>query len=336
MARPELLSVVIPCYRSAGYLEKTVDELVQALDGWCPFEVVLVNDGSPDDVQRVIEALAKKDRRVRYLELGTNHGQHFATLRGFGLARGDCVVTVDDDGQNPPESVKRVAEHLVAEGLDVVYGAFEVVAQTAFRRLASGMNRWMTKHTLGNQKGIALSNVRAVRGQLARVVSHASNTTPYIDALLWRGTKRAGQVTVAQRTRSDGASTYTLWKLIRLWVSHLTLLTVLPLQVASVGSLVVSVLGFLLGLIQLVRVLVEGGAPEGWLSLFLLTTVLFSVLFLFLAIVGTYVGRVYVELNARGLDWVRSSSDGAAPPGVVPDASKIDAPASPASAGGTR
>jgi undecaprenyl-phosphate 4-deoxy-4-formamido-L-arabinose transferase len=318
MARPELLSIVIPCYRSAGYLEKTVDELVKALDGWCPFEFVLVNDGSPDDVQAVIEALAKKDRRVRYLELGTNRGQHFATLRGFAITQGDCVVTVDDDGQNPPESVKRVAEQLVTEGHDVVYGAFQTVAQSPFRRLASGMNRWMTKHTLGNQKGIALSNVRAVRGQLARVVAQASNTTPYIDALLWRGTKRIGQVMVEQRTRSDGASTYTLWKLIKLWVSHLTLLTVLPLQVASVGSLVVSVLGFLLGLVQLIRVLVAGGAPQGWLSLFLLTTVLFSVLFLFLAIVGTYVGRVYVELNARGLDWVRSSSDEQARSGRPP------------------
>lgn len=310
MARPELLSVVIPCYRSAGYLEKTVDELVKALDGWCPFEIVLVNDGSPDDVQAVIEALAKKEPRVRYLELGNNHGQHFATLRGFELTRGDCVVTVDDDGQNPPDAVKLVAEKLVGERLDVVYGAFQATAQSAFRRLASGANRWMTKHTLGNLKGLALSNVRAVRGQLARVVAQASNTTPYIDALLWRSTKRNGQVLVEQRSRADGASTYTLWKLIKLWVSHLTLLTILPLQVASVGSLVVSVLGFVLGLVQMIRVLVEGGAPPGWLSLFLLTTVLFSVLFLFLAIVGTYVGRVYVELNARGLDWVRSSSDG--------------------------
>lgn len=309
MARPELLSVVIPCYGSAGYLEKTVDELLSALDGWCPFEIVLVNDGSPDDVQTVIDALAKRDARVRFLELGTNHGQHFATLRGFAVARGDCIVTVDDDGQNPPDAVKAVAEKLATERLDVVYGAFQTVAQTAFRRLVSRANRWMTKHTLGNQRGIALSNVRAVRGQLARVVAQALNTTPYIDALLWRATKRIGQVMVEQRSRTGGASTYTLWKLIKLWVSHLTLLTVLPLQVASVGSLIVSLLGFVLGLVQLIRVLVEGGAPQGWLSLFLLTTVLFSVLFLFLAIVGTYVGRVYVELNARGLDWVRSSSN---------------------------
>lgn len=309
MARPELLSVVIPCYRSEGYLEKTVRELTAALDGWCPFEVVLVNDGSPDGVQAVIERLADSDARVRYLQLGTNRGQHFATLRGFAVSRGDVVVTVDDDGQNPPEAVKLVVERLRADDLDVVYGAFEVVAQAPLRRLASAANRWMTKHTLGNHRGLALSNVRAVRGQLARVVSQAGNSTPYIDALLWRSTRRIEAVTVAQRTRDDGVSTYSLWKLLALWVSHLTLLTVLPLQVVSVGSMVVSALAFVLGVAQMARVVIAGGAPEGWLSLFVVTTMLFSLLFFCLGVVGTYVGRVYVELNARGLDWVRSSSD---------------------------
>lgn len=327
MARPELLSLVIPCYRSAAYLEKTVDELFKELDGWCPLEIILVNDGSPDDVQKVIEACAKKDARVRYLELGTNRGQHFATLRGFAIARGDCVVTVDDDGQNPPSAVKLVAEHMVDGNYDVVYGAFQTVAQNAFRRLASRTNRWMTKHTLGNDKGIALSNVRAIRGQLARVVAQASNSTPYIDALLWRSTRRVTQVSVEQRSRADGLSTYTLWKLIKLWVSHLTLLTVLPLSIASAGSLVVAALGFIVGAIQLVRALMEKEAPAGWLSLFLAVTILFSVLFLFLAIVSAYVGRIYVELNARGLDWVRSASDREqAAPTTTPEKSAAASP----------
>jgi undecaprenyl-phosphate 4-deoxy-4-formamido-L-arabinose transferase len=307
--KPALLSLIIPCYRSAGYLEKTVDELVKEFDGWCPFEIILVNDGSPDDVQKVIEALAKRDSRVRYLELGTNRGQHFATLRGFAISRGDCVVTVDDDGQNPPSAAKATASHLIEGNHDVVYGAFQTTAQSPFRRFASRLNRWMTKHTLGNDKGLALSNVRAIRGQLARVVSQASNTTPYIDALLWKSTRRVSQVSVEHRAREDGLSTYTLWKLIKLWISHLTLLTVLPLSMASTGSLIVALLGVVVGVVEFVIVLQKKQAPAGWLSLFLAVTFLFSVLFLFLAIVSAYVGRIYVELNARNLDWVRSASE---------------------------
>lgn len=308
MARPELLSLVIPCYRSAAYIEKTVAELSQALGDWCPLEFVLVNDGSPDELQPVLERMAAADPRVRFVELGTNRGQHYATLQGFARTRGDCVVTVDDDGQNPPAAARAVAEHLLTAGHDVVYGAFRTTEQSGFRKLASRINRWMTKHTLGNHQGIALTNVRAIRGALARAVAGAGNSTPYIDALLWRSTRRISQIEVEQRTRSDGLSTYTLWKLIRLWVSHLTLLTIIPLQLASVGSLVVAVAAFLLGAVQLGRVLAASEAPPGWLSLFLATTFLFGTLFVFLAIVAAYVGFIYVELNARGLNWVRSTS----------------------------
>lgn len=308
MARPELLSIVIPCYRSAGYIEKTVDELCAELKDFCPFEIILVNDGSPDHVQQVIDELIKKDERIHFVELGANRGQHYATLRGFGIAKGDCVVTVDDDGQNPPAAVKAVAEALVSGNHDVVYGRFETTAQTGFRKLASRTNRWMSKHTLGNAQQLSITNVRAIRGELARAVSRAMSSTPYIDALLWRSTRRLGEVQVPHRPREAGASTYNLWKLLKLWVSHLTLLTVLPLQVASFGSIVVAVLGLVLGVVQLVRSIVQGGAPAGWLSLFLVTCFLFSLLFAFLAVVSTYVGRIYVELNARGIDWVRSTS----------------------------
>jgi polyisoprenyl-phosphate glycosyltransferase len=308
MARPELLSIVIPCYRSATYIQRTVAELSEALGSWCPVEFVLVNDGSPDELQPVLERMAAEDSRVRFIELGANRGQHFATLQGFAKTGGDCVVTLDDDGQNPPGAARAVAEQLLSAGHDVVYGAFRTTSQSWFRKLASRVNRWMTKHTLGNQQGIALTNVRAIRGALARSVVSAGNSMPYIDALLWRSTRRISQVEVEHRSRNDGLSTYSLWKLIRLWVSHLTLLTIIPLQLASLGSLLVAVGAFLVGAVQLARVLAAREAPPGWLSLFLATTFLFGTLFVFLAIVSTYVGFIYVELNARSLNWVRSSS----------------------------
>ncbi len=308
MRRSELISVVIPCYRSAKYLESTVSELIDHLAAYSPFEIILVNDGSPDDVQTVIERLARADTRIRYIELGANRGQHFATLRGFEIARGSCVITVDDDGQNPPSAVIAVAEAYFAGTSDVIYGAFQTVAQSLFRRIASRANRWITKHTLGNQSELALSNVRAVHGRLARIIARSSTSTPYVDALLWRSTRRISSISIDHRSRMVGESTYTFWKLLKLWVSHLTLLTVLPLKLASVGSMFVSVASLVVGCVQLTRALWSGDTPAGWLSLFLMTSFLFSVLFLFLSIVSTYVGRIYVELNARGIDWIRSSS----------------------------
>lgn len=308
MASELLLSVVIPVYRSEARLEQTVAELVASLEERGPFEVVLVNDGSPDGVWRVIEALCARDPRIRGIDLGHNLGQHRATLQGFARARGDIVVTVDDDGQNPPSAALAVAQSLIARDLDVVYGWFQTVEQTLPRRIASDLNRRLSARTFQNSSGIAVSNVRALRGDLARALGAVQSPYPYIDAMVFRMASRIGQTKVEHRPREAGVSTYTLATLTRLWVSHLTSLSVLPLKFAMAGSFGVSALGFLVGVFELVRVLIERKAPAGWLSIFCAVTFLFSVLFAFLGILSAYLGRMYVSLNERGLTWTRSET----------------------------
>jgi undecaprenyl-phosphate 4-deoxy-4-formamido-L-arabinose transferase len=301
------LSVVIPVYRSEGYLARTVQELIAYLESRVSFEVVLVNDGSPDGVVRIIDTLCAADARVRAVTLGHNIGQHRATLRGFAMSRGEVVVTVDDDGQNPPESAMAVAEALWHGNLDVVYGRFQSVEQTWTRRLASRANRWLSRLTIQNRSDIVITNVRAIRGDLARALGAVESPYPYIDALIFRMTRHIGETSVAHLPRKEGQSTYTLSGLCKLWVSHLTSLTILPLQVAMIGSFGVSALGFLLGVAQTVRVLVERRAPAGWLSLFVTVTFLFSVLFAFMGIISAYLGRMFISLNERGLVWIRSN-----------------------------
>jgi undecaprenyl-phosphate 4-deoxy-4-formamido-L-arabinose transferase len=312
MLSDTLLSVVIPVYRSEAYLAQTVGELVTALAPVGPFEIILVNDGSPDGVQKVIDGLCATDPRIRAVVPGHNLGQHRATLLGFARTRGDVVVTVDDDGQNPPAAAITVARDLIARDLDVSYGRFNVVAQSGLRRVASAANTWLSARTLHNRTGVALSNVRALRGDLARALGAVDSPYPYIDAMIFRMASRIGDVPVEHRARSEGASSYSLTKLVSLWVSHLTSLSVLPLKAAMAGSFVVSFLGFLVGIFYLVRVLIERKAPAGWLSLFCAVTFLFSILFLFLGIVSAYLGRMYVSLNERGLIWVRSEGTGPA------------------------
>jgi glycosyltransferase involved in cell wall biosynthesis len=311
------LSVVIPVYRSEEYLARTVRELISYLEPRIPFEVVLVNDGSPDGVARVIDTLCSADARVRAATLGHNIGQHRATLRGFAMARGEVVVTVDDDGQNPPETALAVANALWQGNFDVVYGRFESVEQTWSRRLASRANRWLSRRTIQNWNDIAITNVRAIRGDLARALGAVESPYPYIDALIFRMTRHIGETPVAHLPRKEGLSTYTLGGLYKLWVSHLTSLTILPLQVAMIGSFGVSALGFILGVAQTVRVLVERQAPTGWLSLFVTVTFLFSVLFAFMGIISAYLGRMFISLNERGLVWVRSKHATAAPTEVA-------------------
>ena len=306
MASERLLSFVIPVYRSEAFLAATVTELVSFFESLSAFEVILVNDASPDGVQRVIDTLCAADRRIRSLTLGGNLGQHRAVLRGLAEARGDIVVTLDDDGQNPPAAALAVAERLQRDDLDAVYGTFEVSGQPLARRTATTVNRWVSKHTLPNPLAIALTNVRALRGDLARQLGAAAPSFPYIDAMIFRMTNRIGDVRVEHRARAAGSSNYTLGKLLTIGLSHVTSLSVLPLRLAVIGSFGISALGFLAGVVATLRALTLGGAPLGWLSLFCAVTFLFSVLFAFLGIVSAYVGRMYVALNEQQMVWVRS------------------------------
>jgi len=301
-----LVSVVIPVYRSESYLADTVGELMAFLGPRARFEIVLVNDGSPDGVQQVIDGLRERDARVTAFTLGRNLGQHRATLLGLARARGDVVVTLDDDGQNPPAAAWAVVEALVERRLDVVYGHFETMEQTWLRRVASAVNRWLSARMLENDAGISLSNVRAIRGELARAMGAIESSYPYVDALVFRMTRHIGQIPVEHRARLRGQSTYSLSKLTKLWISHLTTLSVKPLAIAMAGSFGVSAFGLLVGIAQIARVLTERKAPPGWLSLFCAVTFLFSVLFAFLGIISAYLGRMYVALNERGIAWIRS------------------------------
>jgi undecaprenyl-phosphate 4-deoxy-4-formamido-L-arabinose transferase len=306
MRSDRLLTFVIPVYRSASCLAATVTELVAFCESRARFEIVLVNDASPDGVQEIIDRLCAADSRVRAIALGANAGQHRATLQGFAEARGDIVITIDDDGQNPPSAAMAVAEALEREDLDAVYGTFEARGQAPARRLVTAVNRWVSTRTLPNPRSIPLTNVRAVRGDLARQLGVTAPAYPYLEALIFRMTSRIGDVPVEHRPRASGTSGYTPVKLMGMALSHVTSLTVLPLRLAVAGSFGISALGFLVGAAATVRALASGGAPLGWLSLFCAVTFLFSVLFAFLGIVSAYVGRMYVATNERGLVWVRS------------------------------
>lgn len=305
MAFEGLLSVVIPVYRSEKYLERTVRGLLERLEPHGAVEIILVNDGSPDGVQSVIDRLVDEDSRVHGIELGANRGQHVATLLGMAEANGDWVATVDDDGQNPPAAVLPLLEEAQRRDLDVVYGRFTATRQSRSRALASRINRWISRQTLGNTKGVAITNVRVIRGELARALGAVELPYPYIDAMIFRATRRIDEVAVEHLNRADGASTYSLSALFRLWFSHLTSLSALPLRAATAVSLLTSLLGVLAGAIQLIRALLVGRAPAGWLSVYLSLTFLFSVTFAVLGIMSMYVGRMYVAQNARGLTWKR-------------------------------
>ena len=174
--RPNL-SVVIPVFRSENLLADTVNELIETLEGGS-FEVVLVDDGSPDGSWEVVRRLAVGDARVRGLRLYKNHGQHHAVLAGMSVARGDWVVTIDDDGQNPPSEIKALMDD--ADGHDVVFGRFREKQAHGMRRFGTSAVRWLNIKVFGMPQDFHVSNVRLIRRDVVDRILSDRTAFPYV------------------------------------------------------------------------------------------------------------------------------------------------------------
>ena len=200
-------------------------------------EIVLVNDGSADATAEVCRELVRTARvPVSYVEHTRNFGEHNAVLTGWRHARGRHLVNLDDDGQNPPAEAVRLWEHAQATRLDVVFGHYSVKQHSPWRNAGSWLTNRMTDWALDKPPGFYLSSFRCVSAFAAKQVVAYAGPYPYIDGLLLQVTQRIGSISVQHEPRRAGASTYTLRRLLRLWLSAWINFSVLPLRVATLAG----------------------------------------------------------------------------------------------------
>ncbi len=292
-------SIVIPVYQSADILEELVAELGQSLPGFCArYELILINDGSPDRSWQVITELAQRYAWVRGINMMRNYGQHNALLCGIRSASYPILVTMDDDLQHPPAEIPKLLERL-AEGYDVVYGTPRHEEHGLWRDLASQFTKLALRNTMGVDIARKVSAFRAVRTQIRQ--AFASYQGPYVnlDVLLAWGTNHFSAVTVDHHPRRRGQSAYTLRKLLVHALNMITGYSVLPLQMASLMGFVFALFGLLVLIYVVGRFLIQGGSVPGFP--FLASTIaIFSGVQLFaLGIIGEYLARMHFRLMDR-------------------------------------
>jgi len=300
-----VISILIPVYRGERTIEELVRRLNQALQALPEeWEILLINDGSPDGSWRVIQELARRSPRVRGLDLMRNYGQHNALLCGLRAARGDIAVTLDDDLQHAPEDIPALLDRL-AEGSDVVYGAPRRNRQAPWRRAGS----WITRRLLSQAMGVdAASNVsafRAFRTRIREAFATFEGPNVNLDVLLTWGASRFAVVHVEHQPREDSESTYTLRKLIRHASNMVTGFTVLPLQFASVVGFCMTAVGGGLLIYILLVYFFSGREVPGFYFLGS-AIVLFGGAQLFaLGIIGEYLARVHSHAMRRNTYSIR-------------------------------
>jgi glycosyltransferase involved in cell wall biosynthesis len=300
------LSIVVPVYRGAA----TVGRLVEALSALRPaggIEIVLVNDGSPDDSGAVCRELAARATvPLTYLEHARNFGEHNAVMTGLRHARGAFVITMDDDLQNPPEEVLKLYDHARLEGWDVVYTRYREKRHDRWRNLGSRFANRVADVLLDKPRGLYLSSFRCMSALVVREVTKYAGPYPYIDGLIMQVTQRIDSIVVDHLPRSEGRSNYNIVRLVRLWMNLATSFSVLPLRLAMLAGGAMGVLG-VIGAALVVAEAAGGSTPSGWASVMAVILLLSGVQFLVLGVLGEYVGRTFLTDNGKPQGVVREA-----------------------------
>lgn len=299
MSKP-YISVVIPVYNEAENLEQLYQRLTVTLDKINKsYEIIMVNDGSQDDsYDRLNELQKRRPEQIRIIHFNANFGQHMALMAGFEHVKGEIIITLDADLQNPPEEISRLVK-LIQEGHDYVGGIRKNRQDTFFRRYASILNNWlrykMTKIRLTDQ-GCML---RAYRRSLINLMIVSKETSLFIPAQAFSLSNYPAEIEVAHDARKSGESKYNLYRLLRLNFDLMTGFSLLPLQIFTMLGLLISFLSSFFVIYMVLRRIIVGPEAEGVFTLFAIAFFLMGIILMGLGIVGEYIGRIYQEVRQR-------------------------------------
>ena len=296
----QMISFVIPCYRSSQTLPGVIQEIkdtMKTLKNY-EYEIVLVNDSSPDDTFCVITGLCRENDNITGINLAKNFGQHAALMAGFHYVKGDVVVCLDDDGQTPACEVGRLLAG-IEEGADVVYAKYNHKHHSGFRNFGSHVNEVMTRIMLGKPKDLYVSSYFAAKRFVVDEMIRYEYAYPYVIGLVLRTTKNIVNVEIDHRDRQAGESGYTLKKLLGLWFNGFTAFSVKPLRVATVTGTICALCGFAYGIYTIIKkIFIQ--PPDlviGFSALMSVIVFMGGMLMLMMGLVGEYMGRMYVSMN---------------------------------------
>lgn len=296
------ISVVIPVYNEQENLAELIRRCLKACDGMeQPYEIILVDDGSTDRSARMIEEAAKAHGdRVVGVVLNRNYGQHAAVMAGFSQAKGDIIVTLDADLQNPPEEIPNLVRK-IGEGYDVVGSVRVDRRDTLFRRISSLIVNKIAQKATGVLMHDYGCMLRAYRRTVVDAMLACQERSTFIPVLANSFARHTTEIPVQHEKRSGGDSKYGLWRLINLQFDLLTSMTTFPLRLLSAIGGAVSILGIGFGIFILIMRLIYGPewAARGVFTLFAIVFIFIGAQFVAMGLLGEYIGRIYHDVRAR-------------------------------------
>lgn len=305
MSAAPAYSVVIPVYNSQEIVGETLRRTAAFFESrGLSYEIIAVNDGSRDASWGVLEAAARDNPAIVAIDLLRNSGQHNANLCGFRAARGEWIVTMDDDLQNPPEEIAHLIEKS-REGHDLVIGRFHAKQHASYRRLGSRLVRWINRRVFGQERDLVLSNFRLVHRDVVDRVCAYRGPFPYIPGLCLRYSGRRANALVEHHPRRVGTSNYDLRTILVLLSTILFNYSSFPLRLVAGLGMATALVSLLLGLYFLVAGLLGDTSVPGWTTIVVMLAFFNGVTMLMLAMLGEYVVRIINQLNMADPYFVR-------------------------------
>jgi len=294
--QPVALSFVIPVFNGGASIGGIVERIHRAYAD-LDFEVVLVNDGSRDDSEAVCAELQQRHPgSVVFVHLARNFGEHAAVLAGLNQARGAYTALLDDDGQNPPEEVRRLYEAIRAGGHDVVYGRYRIKHHSLWRNLGSRFNDRVANVMLRKPRELYLSSFKILSRFIVDEVTRYRGAFPYVDGLILRATDNISQIEVEHRDREGAPSNYTLRRLLKLWLNMFFNFSILPLRLSALTGLATAGISLLL-LVAIVidKLYISPDVPHGLPTVLVVIVFFAGVQLIILGTIGEYLGRLFLD-----------------------------------------
>ena len=293
------ISVLVPVLNEEESLLELQERIKRTMESIKkPYEIMYINDGSTDRTESILEGFHERDRTVKIIEFSRNFGQHMALFAAFGYARGDIVVTIDADLQNPPEEIPKLIAK-IEEGYEVVGTYRKKRKDSLFRRIASIIVNKITSRLVGVKLKDYGCMLRAYRRNIIDHLNMCTESSSFIPALANTFAKKIVEIEVEHEERKKGTTKYSLFKLLRLNFDLMTAFSLLPIQVIGVLGVIIALLGLIFALYLILRRFIVGPEVEGTFTLFGILFFFIGIQIFALGVIGEYVGRIYQEVRRR-------------------------------------
>ncbi len=293
------ISFVIPCYGSQDTIKYVIEEIEKtvSLRNDFDYEIIAVNDASPDNVLNVLKEIAQNDNKLKVIDLAKNFGKHSAVMAGFSEVTGDYIVCLDDDGQCPTYRLWDLLEPLISGKADFSMADYDKKKQSKFKNFGSAINSFMSQILIEKPKELHFTNFKAMKRFVVDEIIKYDNPFPYFEGLLLRTTKNIVTVPMEERNRIAGVGHFTFKKSLSLWINGFTAFSVKPLRIATIAGFLFALIGFVFGVAVVIKKIINPATVLGYSSLMAVLLFIGGVMMIMLGIIGEYIGRIYICIN---------------------------------------